>query len=72
MIFNVGIFDNGKFKDMRTLNLPTMITINVYDSETREVTMSNGETTQCKVVKYLKNAKIMQSVVFQDEEHAKK
>lgn len=71
-IFNVGIFDNGKFKEMRTLNLPTMITINVYDSETREVTMSNGETTQCKVLKYLKNAKIMQSVVFQDEEHAKK
>lgn len=71
-IFNVGIFENGKFKELRTLNLPTTITINVYDSEIREIKMSNGETTQCKVVKYLKNAKIMRSVVFQDDEPVKK
>lgn len=70
-IFNVGIFENGKLKEMRTFNMPTMITLNVYDSEVREVTLLNGETTQCKVIKYLKDAKIMQSVVFQDEIHAK-
>ena len=48
--FNVGIFDNGKLKEMRTLNLPTMIVINVYDSEVREVELSNKQIVQCKVV----------------------
>ena len=70
-IFNVGIFENGKLKELRTLNIPTMITLNVYDSEVREVTLLNGEVVQCKVIKYLKDAKIMSSVVFQDEIYAK-
>lgn len=70
-IFNVGIFENGKFKELKTLNIPTMITLNVYDSEVRDVTLLNGEVVQCKVIKYLKNAKIMSSVIFQDEIHAK-
>lgn len=69
--FNVGIFENGKFKEMKTLNLPTMITIYVYDSELRDVEMTNGEIMQCKVVKYLKDAKIMQSMIFQDDTNAK-
>lgn len=71
-IFNVGIFENGQLKELRTLNLPTIIDINVYDSEIREVTMSNGEVAQCKVVKYLKDSKIMRSVIFQDDGPVKK
>lgn len=70
-IFNVGIFSNGTLKEMKTLNLPTMISIYVYDSEFREVKMTNGETMQCKVVKYLKDAKIMQSVIFEDDTNSK-
>lgn len=70
-LFNVGIFNNGKLKELRTLNLPTMIDIFVYDSELREVTMSNGETTQCKVIKYLKDAKIMQSMIIADDGNVK-
>lgn len=70
-LFNVGIFANGKFKEMKTLNLPTIIDINVYDSEIREVTLSNGEKTPCKVVKYLQNAKIMKDSIFQDDEPVK-
>ena len=69
--FNVGIFSNGKLKEMKTLNLPTMIEINVYDSEVRDITMTNGKTTPCKVIKYLKDAKIMQSMIFQDDTNAK-
>lgn len=69
--FNVGIFDNGKLKEIKTLNLPTMIEINVYDSEVRDITMTNGKTTSCKVIKYLKGAKIMQSMIFQDDTNAK-
>lgn len=70
-LFNVGIFENGKLKEMKTLNLPTMISIFVYDSELREVQMSNGESLQCKVVKYLKGAKIMQSMIFEDDTNSK-
>lgn len=70
-LFNVGIFDNGQLKEMKTLNLPTMISLFVYDSELREVKMTNGEVLQCKVVKYLKGAKIMQSMIFEDEINAK-
>lgn len=69
--FNVGIFENGKLKELKTLNLPTMITINVYDSELREVEMTNHEILQCKVVKYLKGAKIMQSMIFEDDTNSK-
>lgn len=70
-VFNVGIFENGKLKELKILNLPTIIDINVYDSEIREVTMSNKETAQCKVVKYLKDAKIMKDAIFQDDEPVK-
>ena len=70
-IFNVGIFDNGKLKELKTMNLPSKITINVYDSEVREVLLSNGEKMQCKVVKYLKNAKIMQSALFEESDYCK-
>lgn len=70
-LFNVGIFENGKLKELKTLNLPTMISIHVYDSELREVEMSNHEITQCKVIKYLKGAKVMQSVLFEDDTNSK-
>lgn len=69
--FNVGIFENGKLKEMKTLNLPTMITINVYDSEIREVELTNHDVMQCKVVKYLKDAVIMQSMIFEDDTNSK-
>ena len=70
-IFNVGIFNNGKLIEMKTMNLPTMISLFVYDSEFREVELTNGEVMQCKVIKYLKNAKIMQSAIFEDDTNSK-
>jgi hypothetical protein len=65
--FNVGVFSNGELKEMRTLNLPTVITIFVGDSELRDVKLSNGDVMQCKVVKYYKGNKIMQSMLFEDD-----
>ena len=70
-VFPVGIFENGKLKEMKTMNLPTIIHINVYDSETREVPMADGSTVQCKVLKYLKGANIMRAGVFEDDNYAK-
>lgn len=70
-IFNVGIFDNGKLKEMKLFNLPTFVTIFAEDSETREITLPHGETLPCRVVKFIKGAKIMQSVMFENDEYAK-
>lgn len=70
-IFNVGIFENGQLKEMKVFNVPSFIEIYVYDSELREVVLSNGQPMQCKVVKYLKDAKVMSAVVFENDEYAK-
>lgn len=71
-LFDVGVFDgSGKLTEMKLFNVPTMININVYDSEVRDVKLGNGEVTQCKVVKYLKDAKIMVSSTVQDDENSK-
>lgn len=71
-IFNVGIFEKDQLKEMRVLNLPTFITINVYESDIREVTLSTGDQLPCKVVKYLKNSNIMSSTIISDDENVKK
>ena len=65
-VFNVGVFENGKLKELKVLNIPTDITIHVYDYEIRDVEMNTGEKMQSKVVKYLKGAKIMNDSIFQD------
>ena len=71
-IFNIGIFSNGKQIAQRTLNMPTMITINVYDSEVRECKLQNeADPIPCKVVKYFKDAKIMSARIFDDDKYAK-
>ena len=71
-VFNVGIFENGKLKELKLMNLPTMVDIFVYEHEVKEVTLLNGEVTQCYVCKYLQNSKIMQSRLFDDDENAKR
>jgi hypothetical protein len=70
-IFNIGIFEGGKMKEMKTLNLPTFIEdMRVYDSETRDVTLLNNVTVPCKVLKYIKDSIIMNSVTFEDSSYA--
>lgn len=66
-IFDVGIFESGKLKEMKVLNLPTWIDFFVIDSEDRDVQLPNDtEITPCKVLKYSKGHKIMNSGVIED------
>lgn len=69
-IFNVGIFEKDKLKEMRVLNLPTWIVINVPAFENRTVNLSKDKNeineVKCKVVSYQKGAKIMSSSVIQN------
>lgn len=71
-IFEVGFFENGKLKEMKTFNLPTWTEFFVYDSEDRDVPLpgNNGNTTPCRVVKYLKGQKIMNAAVIEDSSNA--
>ena len=71
-IFNIGIFENGKMVSMETMNLPSMIDIFVYDYEYRDVELINGVVTHCFVAKFLKDAKVMQARIFDDDTHAKR
>lgn len=66
-VFDVGIFESGKLKEMKVLNLPTWIDFFVVDFEDRDVNLPNdSEITPCKVLKYSKNHKIMNSGVIED------
>lgn len=71
--FNVGIFENGTLKELKILNLPVIIEIFVYDSDIRDLRLSNNsdELTKCKVLKYNKNSKIMEAPYFEDDLNVK-
>lgn len=72
-LFNVGIFENSKLKELRVLNLPATITIfaNPHITETRMVKLINGDEEKCVVIKYVKNSKVMLSTFFKDDGNAK-
>lgn len=66
-VFDIGIFDNGKLKEMRVLNIPSNIDIYTYDtSEEDKVLPNSNEVTKCVVVRYIKGQKIMASSIVQD------
>ena len=66
-IFDIGIFENGKLKEMKVLNLPTWIELFVVDSEEKTVVLPGDPSpTPCFVLKYTKGQKIMNSSVIQD------
>lgn len=66
-VFDVGIFENGKLKEIKCLNLPTWIDINVYDSEMTDVQLPNSDTPiTCDVIKYSKGHKIMSASLVED------
>lgn len=69
-IFNVGIFENDKFKEMRIFNIPSTIDIYVYDSESREIKLNNGETQKCRVYKFFKDNKICLNSLVEDSDNA--
>lgn len=66
-IMNVGFFKNGELQEMKILNAPTWIDLNVYDSEIRSVKLPDREDkVSCKVIKYFKGNIIMDSRVIMD------
>lgn len=69
-ILNVGIFEKGKMIKMETLNLPTFINIQVYDTEDRDIKLPNDEVVPCKVCKYFKDNIIMNSTIIEDSDNA--
>ena len=70
-LFEVGFFENGNLKEMRTFNLPTWTEFFVYDYEERSVQLPGSDnSTPCKVVKYLKGQKIMNAGVIEDSSNA--
>lgn len=66
-LFYVGIFENGKFKNYRVMKQPYQIVVYVYDSENKLVPLPSGDTP-CKVIKFNKNAKLMNSKIIQDSQ----
>lgn len=69
-VFDVGIFEGGKIKEMRVLNIPSYIEIEATDIEERNVSLPGDENkTLCKVVKYQKGHKIMPSSIIQDSDN---
>lgn len=71
-VFNVAFFDeSNKLIEMRLMNLPTWIDINVNESTTGDVKLLGDTTpTRCKILKYMKGAKIMPSTVIKDSSNA--
>jgi hypothetical protein len=66
-VFDVGIFEGGKVKEMKVLNLPTWIDLFVVNAEERDVNLpGEEESVPCKVLCYQKGHKIMNSGVVQD------
>ena len=70
-VFDVNILDgNGKVKEVRILNIPTFIDINVYDSENRNVTLpSETDPVPCKVITYYKDSVIMSANIIKNDDN---
>lgn len=69
-IFNVGLFSaNGSKVTIDTLNCPANITINVYETEYRTVTLPDGDIP-CRVLKYYKKNKICKNFIVKDSVNA--
>lgn len=72
-LFKIGIFEKGKFKEMRIFNLPMGIDLYTYETDISEINLvdNNGDKTQCRVLKYTKGSKIMDYGYFPDDEYVK-
>lgn len=57
-IFGVGIFNKGKMTDLKRIQIPMKIELQSYDMDVLDVNFPTG-TMKCRVLKYIKNQKIM-------------
>ena len=69
-IVDVGIFDDGKLKEMKLLNLPSQMNFYIYDSEIKNVDLKGMPNTKCTVLKYIKGQKVMDSYIIEDSANA--
>lgn len=68
-IFHAGIFESGKLKEFKVLKQPYTIRVYVYDFENRVVELPSGPES-CRVLKYTKGAKMVDSKIIQDSQNA--
>ena len=64
-LFYVGIFKGGQLQEYKVMKQPYQISVFVYDSEHKNVSLPSGETA-CKILKFNKGAKIMNAKIIQD------
>ncbi len=60
-VLNFNIFSNDKIIASEILNIPSFISLNVYDSEIKVVDLN--EKVQCKVIKYVKGSVVCKSYI---------
>ena len=58
-IICVGLYEKGKLSSIKRLQIPMDITLESYDTETRDIDFATGPM-KCRVLKYMKGQKIMQ------------
>lgn len=68
-IFGIGIFDKDKFKKISLLKIPMDLTIQSYDVEIRDIQFPSGPM-KCRVMKFLKNQKIMPATYIKKPSYA--
>ena len=72
-IFNIGFFENGKLKEQKIMNLPSWITVYVYDSVNRSVALpGESDPTPCRVLQYYQGNKVMNASMVQDSENCER
>ena len=69
-IFNVGLFKNGKLEKIMLMNNPYPVKIYVYDMEDRVVDIPGEGEVPCRVLKFLKGAKVMDVLIVEDSINA--
>ena len=68
-IFVIGIFDKDKFKKISLLKIQMDLTIQSYDGEIRDIQFPSGPM-KCRVMKFLKNQKIMPATYIKKPSYA--
>lgn len=70
-VFDVSFFKDNKVTEQKVLNVPSWITIYVYDFEVRSIKLP-GEPlpVPCKVLKYFQGNKVMDATIVEDSENA--
>ena len=70
-VFELRFFDaNGNPSEMKVLNIPTSIDLNVYDSDYINMeTSNNDDSYKVKVLKYHKGEKVMRNNVIENSDN---